>query len=137
DVARAANLEIAHGDAKARAQITELFNRLQPPRCGIGQRSAAARTARQKIAVGPELVAADAAAELVQIGHAEALGPIDEERVGVGNVETGLDDRGADEYVGLAADEPHHYFFELLAGHLPVTDDESGLRHQRGEMRRN
>ena len=57
----------------------------------------------QQVAVRPVLVAPDAAAELVQVGQAVVVGLVDEDRVGVGNVEAALDDRRRHEDVELAA----------------------------------
>ena len=68
----------------------------------------------EQVAVGAVLVAADAAAKLVQVGQAEAVGLVDEDRVGVGDVEAALDDRGGDEEVGLVADEVEHHLFEFV-----------------------
>ena len=48
------------------------------------------------------LVAAHAAAELVQVGQAVVVGLVDEDRVGVGDVEPALDDRRGHQQVGLA-----------------------------------
>ena len=54
-----------------------------------------------EIGVGLVLRAADAAAELVEIGEAEAVGAVDDDRVGVRDIEAALDDRRGDEHVGL------------------------------------
>ena len=79
--------------------------------------------ARQKdVGVGLVLVAADAAAELVEIAQAEPVGAVDDDGVGVGNIEAALDDRGADEHVDLAFDEPVHDVFEFVFAHLAVAD---------------
>ena len=56
----------------------------------------------QQVAVGPVLVAPDAAAELVQVGQAVAVGLVDEDRVGVGDVQPALDDRRRQQHVELA-----------------------------------
>ena len=68
------------------------------------------------------LPAANPATKLIQIGEAEPVGAINDDRVGVGNVEAALDDRGADEHVGMAFDEPVHDGFEFVVAHLTVAD---------------
>jgi hypothetical protein len=73
------------------------------------------------------LVAADAAAELVEVGEAEIFGFVDEHGVGVGDIDAGLDDGGGDEDVGLVADELVHDGFELVLVHLAVADDDAGV----------
>ena len=57
---------------------------------------------QQQVAVRPVFVAADAAAELVHVGQAVLVGLMDEDRVGVGDVEPAFDDRRADQHVGFA-----------------------------------
>ena len=61
------------------------------------------------------MAAADAPAKLVQLGQSEAVGTIDDDRVGPGNVETVLDDRRRDQHVGAVFDEVEHHLFELGA----------------------
>ncbi len=61
------------------------------------------------------LVAAHAAAELVQVGQAVAVGLVDEDRVGVGNVQPALDDRRGQQHVELVVDEIEHHLFQLAA----------------------
>ena len=77
------------------------------------------------------LVAADAAAELVEVGQAVAVGLVDEDGVDVGDVQPALDDRGGDEDVGLVADEGEHGPLQRLAGHLAVGDQDAGLGDDR------
>jgi hypothetical protein len=47
----------------------------------------------------------DAAADLVELREAEAVGALDDDRVAVGDVDARLDDRGAHEHVVAAGDE--------------------------------
>ena len=83
----------------------------------------------QQVAIGPMLVAAHAAAQLVQVGQAVAVGLVDEDRVGVGNVEPALDDRRGQQQVELVVDEVEHHLFQLPFGHLAVADADAGLGH--------
>ena len=75
------------------------------------------------------LVAADAAAQLMQIGQAVAIGLVDEDRVGVGNVQPALDDRRGQQHVEAVVDEIDHHLFQLALGHLAVADGDAGLGH--------
>src|ERR1043166_2813704 len=90
DVPRPANLEIAHGDPKTGAQFAELLNGLETPRCCARDRSI---RAEQQVAIGVVLVATDPAAELMQIGQPEIVGSIDENRIGIGNIQPRLNNR--------------------------------------------
>ena len=57
---------------------------------------------------------ADAAAKLVQLREAEALGMFDHHDGGVGNVDADFDDGGGDQHVDLAALEAAHDDFLLV-----------------------
>ena len=74
------------------------------------------------------LVAAHAAAQLVQVGQAVAVGLVDEDRVGVGNVQAALDDRRGQQQVEAVVDEIQHHPFQLVLGHLAVGDGRAGPR---------
>ena len=72
----------------------------------------------------------------MQLGQPEGVGPLHDQGVGVGDVEPGLDDRGAHQDVVVAVPEALHGEFELLLGHLPVRDDHPRLGHQGPHPRR-
>ena len=78
------------------------------------------------------LVAAHAAAELVQVGQPVAVGLVDEDRVGVGDVQAALDDRGAQQHVELAPHEVQHHPLQLVLRHLGVADDDGEPRARSG-----
>lgn len=58
------------------------------------------------------------------------FGPVEDERVGVGDVQAGLDDRGAHQDVVLAIPEPGDRRLELVLIHLTVRDRNPRLGHQ-------
>ena len=72
--------------------------------------------------------AAHAAADLVQLGEAEAVGVLDDEGVDVRDVDAGLDDGGADEDLDLTVRHRLHDVAELLLIHLAVGDGDLRLR---------
>ncbi len=88
----------------------------------------------QQVGVGARGAAADAAAELVELRQAEAVGVVDDDRVDVGDVEAGLDDRRADEDVGAGLGEVEHDVFELVLRHLAVADEDVGLGHDVAQL---
>ncbi len=101
-VAGAPDLEVAHGDLEAAAELGGLTDRLQPFVCLLGQR----RLRRiEEIGVGAHAGAADATTELVELPEPEPVGAVDDERVHRRHVDAGLDDRGADEHVVLVLPE--------------------------------
>ena len=76
----------------------------------------------KQIRVGLVFVAADAAAQLIEIAQAEAIGAIDDDGVRVRDVDAAFDDRGGKQDVGFAVDEFGHHFFEFVGVHLAVAD---------------
>ena len=76
------------------------------------------------------LVTPDAAAQLVKLTQTETVGAVDDDRVGVGDVEAALDDGCREQDVGVAVDEFCHHLLERAAGHLAVADDEPRLGYQ-------
>ncbi len=76
------------------------------------------------------LVPPHSAAKLVQFAQAESVGVVDEDRVGIGNIQAAFDDRRADQDVRLVADELQHHIFQLPLAHLAVPDDDAGIGHQ-------
>ena len=59
----------------------------------------------EEVGVRGAVPAADTAAELVEIGEAEVVGAVDEDGVGVRDVDAVFDDGGGDEDVGFAGFE--------------------------------
>ena len=87
----------------------------------------------QQVAIGPVDVTAHAAAKLVQIGQAVAVGLVDENRVGVGDVQAALDDRRRQQEVEAVGHEVQHHPLQLVLGHLAVGDADAGLGHDLAE----
>lgn len=77
--------------------------------------------------------ASDASAELVEVGEAEAVGAVDEDGVGVGDIDAGFDDGGGEEDVGLVVDEGVHDVFEVVFFHLAVADEDACFGDEFGE----
>src|SRR5262249_22005378 len=116
---RAANFQIAHGDPKSGAERAVLFDRVDPFARGANRH----HLAREKqIRVSFMLGPADAPAELVKISQPKTIGAVDDDCVGVWNIQTALDDRGANEDVDLSGDETRHHFFKVVRIHLAVAD---------------
>ncbi len=69
-----------------------------------------------------EFAAADAAAELVELGEAEAFGGIDHHDAGVVDVDADFDDARGDEHLRFAGAEAGHRFF-FFDGREAAVDD--------------
>ena len=121
-VAGAADLEVAHRDLEAGAELGVVGERGEP-RARLGRELA--RVGIEEVRVGGHVGAADPPADLVQLGEAERVGPLDDQRVGLRDVDPRLDDRRRDEHVGVAGEERVHPLLELALGHLAVRDEEA------------
>ncbi len=75
------------------------------------------------------MAAAHAAAELVEVGQTVVVGLVDEDRVGPGDVEAALDDRGGQEDVDLALHEADHHLLEFGLIEPAMGDPNRGLGH--------
>ncbi len=104
------------------------------PLAGVADPHQVAR--QHQVGVGLGLRAAHPAPQLVQVGEAEAVGAVDDDGVGVGDIEAALDDGGGEEDVGLAGDEAPHHVLQLLLVHLAVADLDGRLRDQFLQPRR-
>ncbi len=60
------------------------------------------------------------------------VGILNNQRVDVGHVQPGLDDRRAQQDIELPFQEADHHLFQLVFGHLAVTHRDLGFRDQPG-----
>src|SRR6266513_927043 len=119
DAAGAANLQVAHGNAKTRAQRAVLFDGADP----LARGTDCHHFAREKqIGVCLVLGSADASTQLIQIGETKLICPIDDDGVCIRNIEPAFNDRGANEHIGFASDESCHDRFQLVCVHLAMSD---------------
>ena len=126
-IACAAKFQVERGDAEASAEVAEFLEggeALARDRCKRGFRW------DQQVRVGALIGAADAAAQLVELGEAEAIGAIDDDGVGARDVEAVFDNGGGEEDVRFAANEFQHHFFELVFAHLAVADHHASFRNE-------
>ena len=116
-----ADLEIGQRDLEPGAQLGGVEDRLQSLAGLVAQPLAAAV---EQIGVGAPRRATNPPTKLVELGQAEGVGAIDDDRVGVRDVQPRLDDRGAHQDVGGAVGEGDHHLLERAFGHLAVADHE-------------
>ena len=112
-----ANLQVAHGDAHAAAQVLELGKCGQARRRLLGERQLARE---HKVRVGLRGRAAHTALELVELCQTQALRVLDDERVGGRVVDAALHDGRGDEHVDLFGRELDHHILDLARAHLAV-----------------
>ena len=71
----------------------------------------------------------------MQVGEAELLGIVNDDRIGIRHVDTALDDAGRNQHVVFVIDEVEDDLFQLLRFHLPVADGYTGIRHFASDQR--
>ena len=99
---------------------------LQPP-LGLRRQRLSDRQGEQRI--GTRLGAPHPAAQLVELGKAEHVGAMDDQRVGGGNVQSGLNDGGRQQHIVFAVVEGIHHVIELARRHLAMGGGEFEFRH--------
>ncbi len=70
------------------------------------------------------------AAKLVEISETESIGAIDQDRIGIRNIETALDDGGRDQHIDFPRHISAHHVLELVFLHLAMADFHLRLRAQ-------
>src|SRR5262245_27737354 len=126
-VAGAADLQVAHRDREARAELGVVCERREPR---SRFRSELARLGIEQVGVRRHVATADAPADLVELGEPELVGALDDQGVRLGDVEARLDDGGRDEHVRVTGEERQHLVLELALPHLPVRDEDAQLRKE-------
>ena len=125
NAARTPNLQVAHGDAKTCAQRAVLLDRADPFARGANCHHL---TRKKEICIRFVLGPSDASAQLIEIGETKSVCTIDDDGIGVRNIEPALDDRRANEYVDVPADESRHDGLEFVRIHLAMPDLNPCLR---------
>ena len=73
------------------------------------------------------MASADAAPHLVELGQAEVVGIVNDDRIGVGHVEAVFNETRAEEDVVLSFIEIEHHRLEHGTGHLTVGDADGNI----------
>ena len=126
EVPRPAQLQVAHRDPVAGAELGVVGQRREPVASLLGE---LAPVGIEQVGVGVRVGPAHPAADLVELGQPERVGPLHDERVRLRDVEPRLDDGGRDQHVEVAVQELHHDVLEPPLGHLPVGNADAQLRH--------
>ena len=126
-IAGAADLQVLHGHLHARPQVGIGGNGAQPLQGGLGQ-GPVGRV--QEVGVGALAPAAHAPAQLMELAQPHAVGPVDNEGVGVRHVQAGLHNRGAHQHIDLLAPEVVNDPLQARLAHLPVGDGDPRLGHR-------
>ena len=126
-VAGPAQFEVLHGHGHAGAEIVVLGDRGQPVVGGLGERLL---RVVEEVGVAALARPAHTPAQLVHLRQPQLIRAVDDQGVGVGDVQAGLDDGRTHQHVVLAVPEAADCLLELLLPHLPVRHHHARLGHE-------
>ena len=129
--ARAADLQIPHGDAEAGAESGKLPDGGKPLLGDIGQGLV---PAEGEVGVGFAAGASHPPTDLVQLCQTHAVGILNDEGVAVAHINAGLDKGGTDQNVDLAVQQVLPHGVQLFFGHLAVGNAYPRTRHHLADM---
>ena len=124
---RAANFEVAHGNAKARAQLVAAFK--QGFQTAPGIEGQGGMPIIEEIAVASDRAAAHPPPQLIKLSQSEVVGPVNDDRIGPAYVQPILDNRCANENIDFSVRKTDHRVLQLALGHLAVGDGHYRLRN--------
>ena len=74
--------------------------------------------------------APDTPAQLVQLGQTELVGTVNDNGIGVGNIDAGFNDGGAHQHIVTLVVEIGHDLLKLTLTHLAMTGDDTRFGDQ-------
>ncbi len=89
----------------------------------------------KKVCVSLFIRTSHAAPQLVNLGQAEPVRPIDQDGVGPRDIKAGFNDCGAYQHVNIPGREPEHDLFQLFFIQTPMDNAQSDLGRQVFQMR--
>ena len=117
------DLKIPHGDLDPRSQIRKLADGGQPFLRHFLKKLI---PPVQEKCISHPVGAAHTPPQLIELGQAEPVRILDDHRIGVRDVQSGLNDRGRYQDVNIPVDKVIHNVFQLALPHLSV-----GIGHRR------
>lgn len=125
DFACAADFQILHGEGETCAEFVCRYDGVEAFFCVFGDVFGC-----EQVGVGLVVAAADAPAKLVQLRQSEFVGAVDDDGVGVGDVDAGFDDGGTEQYVESLLQKVAHDLFQLALAQLSVRHADAGFGQQ-------
>ena len=132
-VARAANFEVGKCQLEAGAEVRRIEDRLQALARIISERLFASV---EQVAPGATTAAPHTTTQLIELGEAEAIGAINDDRVRVRNIETRFNDGGADQDLRLAAHKLTHDALQCALLHLPMPNHHARIGNKSANLLR-
>ena len=131
-VTGASDFKITLGNGKARTQIGVLGNRLQPL-MGCFRK----RTVRgiEEVRISALTASAHTPTQLVQLGQTEGIRAVNNQRICIGNIQTGFHDGRTHQHVKIVVPEINDDAFKLMFVELSVSDPNSRFGNKFLNMR--
>ena len=125
-IACAADIQVLHGQMKTTPQLGKVLQSLQSA-ARLGREHTLWRC--QQIAERLFVAASYASAHLVKVAQAKPMRIINDNGVGIADIDAVFNDGGREEHVVIVVHEAHDDFFQLIGFHLPVTDGNAAVGH--------
>ena len=132
-IARAADLQIAHRNLEARAELGVFPDCLEPLLCNLRENLS---PPERQICIRMTRRPADSAAQLVQLRQTQLIRVFNDQRIHVRNIDAGFDDCCADQNLNLPVCHRLHDIRKLLLIHLSVRHGDRYISQPVLELRR-
>ena len=127
EVAGAPDFHIGCGDAEAGAQFGKLLNSRKAFLRVVAQ---SPLIGYQEIGIGLIAASAHPSTQLVQLRESEHVGAVDEDCIGMRDVDSRLNNGRGDQHVRLTAKELQHHGLERFGVHLPMSHHDPRIGYQ-------
>ena len=131
EIAGTTDLKITHGDLEATAKIGKFPDRMETFFRHFPQHFVSA--VHQK-GIRRPVRTSDTPAELIKLRQAKIVRVMDDHRVDIGNIQSGLYDCRGYQHINLTIDKVIHDLFQFTLFHLPMCKCHSGFRHKRCDL---
>ena len=125
-VSGTADVQVLHGDVDAAAQFAEVLEGLQSAAC---VRRQGGQWWRKQVAECLSVAASHTSTHLVEVAESEVMCRVDDDGVGVGNVDAVFHDGRREQHVVVVVREVEHYLLQLLGLHLSVAHSHAAVWH--------
>ena len=123
-IASAADRQVAHRDAVAASQLGKLLYGLQTL---FGCFIELAAGWRHQVGIGDAVASSDSALDLIHLGESEVLGVVDDDRIGIRDIDAVFNDRRTYEDIDFVARKLHHDIFDCFPVHTTMGDADPGI----------
>src|SRR3989338_3155899 len=128
DIARPAYLKVFHGNFKAGPQFGKPFQGAYPF-TGFSGHDKVFRQYKIRVSL-PLGEPPHPSPELVKIGQAKRIRPVNHDGVHVRDIQPGFDDIGRDQAVDFPLNKLFHDFFKQMRGNTAMRHGKADIRHQ-------